>query len=44
MLKKGYLIFSILVLFIGVLEINSQEPKEKGMEEMWGEAKVSGDA
>ena len=44
MLKKGYLIFSVLVLFIGVLEINSQEPKEKGMEEMWGETKVSGDA
>jgi alpha-L-fucosidase len=44
MFKKGYLIFSVLVLFIGVLEINSQEPKEKGMEEMWGETKVSVDA
>ncbi|WP_218754379.1 alpha-L-fucosidase [Polaribacter sp. R2A056_3_33] len=44
MFKKGYLIFSVLVLFIGVLDINSQEPKEKGMEEMWGETKVSGDA
>jgi alpha-L-fucosidase len=44
MFKKGYLIFSILVMFISVLDVNAQEPKVKGMEEMWGETNVSGDA
>jgi alpha-L-fucosidase len=44
MFKKGYLIFSVLLMFISVLDVNSQEPKVKGMEEMWGETSVSGDA
>jgi len=43
MFKKRNFLFSVLVMFICVVNIHAQNPK-KGMEEMWGETNVSGDA
>ncbi len=42
MFNKRRFIFSVLIMFVCVLSAYSQEGK--GMEEMWGETNVSGDA
>jgi len=42
MFNNRCLIFSVLVMLVGVMAIHSQD--KKGMEEMWGETTVSGDA
>uniref|UniRef100_UPI0015CCB095 hypothetical protein n=1 Tax=Winogradskyella costae TaxID=2697008 RepID=UPI0015CCB095 len=44
MLKNRCFIVSVLLILISVLDINSQEKDKKGMEEMWGETSVTGDA
>ena len=46
MLKKRCIIIPLLLMFIYVSNIHSQDGNEnkKGMEEMWGETNVSGDA
>ncbi len=44
MFKNRCFIVSVLLILISVLDINSQEKDKKGMEEMWGETSVTGDA
>ena len=44
MINKKNIIVAVLIMIIGVMTIHSQDKNKKGMEEMWGETNVTGDA